>query len=37
MEKSALIIIDFDKALENGYIKLNYEMTQLYLEEIDNE
>lgn len=29
MEKSALVIIDFDSALENGYVKLSKEMNEL--------
>lgn len=33
MEKSALVIIDFDKAIKNGYIKLSKEMADLYFEE----
>jgi hypothetical protein len=31
MEQSALIIIDFNKAIENGYIKLTKEVEQSYL------
>lgn len=30
MEESALVIIDFDKAIENGYIDLNEKMRTLY-------
>ena len=30
MEKSGLVIIDFDDALENGFIKLNKHVTELY-------
>jgi hypothetical protein len=33
MERSALVIIDFDKAIQLGYVKLNDEMTQHYLSE----
>ena len=33
MEESALVIIDFNKAIENGYIKLSKEVQQLYAEE----
>jgi len=33
MEASALIIIDFEKALQYGYVKLNDEMTQQYISE----
>jgi len=31
MEKSALVIIDFDKAIENGYVKLSAEIAKQYL------
>lgn len=30
MEKSALVIIDFDKAIEYGYVDLNKKMRELY-------
>ena len=30
MEKSALVIIDFNKAIENGYVKLNEQIAELY-------
>tara|TARA_R100000781_G_C4079350_1_gene127173 strand:- start:1780 stop:2511 length:732 start_codon:yes stop_codon:yes gene_type:complete len=33
MEESALVIIDFDKAIENGYVKLSKEIEQSYLED----
>ena len=33
MEKSALVIIDFNKAIENGYVVLSKEIGQQYLEE----
>jgi hypothetical protein len=33
MEKSALVIIDFKQALENGYVKLSEEIRNQYLEE----
>ena len=33
MEDSALVIIDFNKAIENGYVKLSKEVQELYLEE----
>lgn len=33
MEKSALVIIDFDKAIQLGYIQLSKEISSLYLEE----
>ena len=32
MEKSALVIIDFDKAFEHGYINLAFNMANTYLE-----
>lgn len=33
MEKSALVIIDFNKAIENGYVKLSEEIAQQYIED----
>jgi len=33
MEKSALVIIDFEKAIELGYVRLCEEIKQQYLEE----
>ena len=33
MEKSALVIIDFDKAIENGYIELSEGIKKLYQED----
>ena len=33
MERSALIIIDFDKAIEEGYVRLCKEISSQYLEE----
>ena len=33
MEKSALVIIDFDKAIENGYIRLCDNIKEEYMEE----
>jgi hypothetical protein len=33
MERSALVIIDFEKAIEYGYVKLCDEMRKQYLEE----
>lgn len=33
MEKSALVIIDFEKAIELGYIKLSKDIRKQYLEE----
>ena len=33
MEDSALVIIDFNKAIENGYVKLSKEVQELYAEE----
>lgn len=36
MEKSALVIIDFEKAIEEGYIKLCENIRQQYLEEYND-
>lgn len=33
MEESALVIIDFEKAIELGYVKLSKEIKKQYLEE----
>ena len=33
MEKSALVIIDFDKAIANGYVKYSKEIATIYTEE----
>lgn len=33
MERSALIIIDFEKAIELGYVKLNDQITEQFLKE----
>jgi len=33
MERSALVIIDFEKAIQLGYVKLNEDLTQHYLSE----
>lgn len=35
MEKSALVIIDFEKAIELGYVKLCEDIRKQYLEEYD--
>lgn len=35
MEQSALVIVDFDKAIENGFVALNNELSNQYLEEQD--
>ena len=35
MEKSALVIIDFDKAIEEGFVQLNDKMRMLYEQELD--
>ena len=32
MEESALVIIDFEKALENGYVSLSEEIKKEYME-----
>jgi hypothetical protein len=37
MEESALIIIDFEKAIELGYVKLSEEILDQYINEYDNE
>lgn len=34
MERSALVIIDFDKALEEGFVVLNDKMRKLYEQEL---
>lgn len=36
MEKSALVIIDFNRAIELGYIKLSEDLTKQYLTEYGN-
>jgi len=35
MEKLALVIIDFDKAIEDGFVQLNDKMRRLYEQELD--
>lgn len=35
MEKSALVIIDFDKAIQHGYIRLTDNIRKQYLEEYE--
>jgi len=35
MEKSALVIIDFDKAYQYGYTKLSFELANIYLDSHD--
>jgi hypothetical protein len=35
MEKSALVIIDFEKAIELGYVKLSEEIKNQYLQEYE--
>ena len=37
MEDSALVIIDFDKAIEQGYITMSQEISETYLEDYPNE
>ena len=37
MEQSALVIIDFNKAIEYGYVKLSEEIADQYLEDTKNE
>lgn len=36
MEQSALVIIDFDKAIEEGFVQLNERMRMLYEQEMEN-
>ena len=35
MERSALVIIDFDKAIENGFVEMSKDISKLY--EIDHD
>lgn len=35
MEQSALVIIDFDRAIELGFVQLNDKMRRLYEQELD--
>jgi hypothetical protein len=35
MEESALVIIDFDKAIRNGFVKYSEEIKKLYIEEYE--
>ncbi|WP_071146141.1 ParB N-terminal domain-containing protein [Bacteroides ihuae] len=37
MERSALVIIDFDKAIENGYTRLKNDIYEVMLEDTDDE
>ena len=37
MENSALVIIDFDKAIELGYVKLSKEISEQYIEDYGEE
>ena len=37
MEKSALVIIDFEKAIELGFVQLSKELKKQYLEEYNEE
>lgn len=37
MEESALVIIDFNAAIENGYVKLSDDIADQYLEEYEND
>ncbi len=36
MERSALVILDFDKAIQNGYVKLSEDLKNQYLKEYKN-
>ncbi len=33
MERSALVIVDFGRAIEDGFVRLNQELKEQYLEE----
>jgi hypothetical protein len=35
MEDSALVIIDFNKAIENGYVKVSDKIKEQYLNEYE--
>jgi hypothetical protein len=37
MEDSALVIIDFDAAIEKGFVKVSEDIRQAYIDEIENE
>lgn len=37
IERSALVIIDFEKAIQYGYVKLNEDITQHFLGEYDEQ
>lgn len=37
MEKSALVIIDFEDAIRNGYVKFSKEIADIYVEEHGND
>jgi len=37
MEASALVIIDFNKAIENGYVKLTEDIAEQYMEDTKND
>lgn len=37
MERSALVIIDFNDAIENGFVKLTEELADAYKQELDSE
>ena len=37
MEKSALVIIDFGQAIENGYVKFVEDIKALYLDEYEKQ
>lgn len=37
MEQSALVIIDFNKAIQYGFVKLSEEITNQYLNELEDE
>lgn len=37
MERSALVVIDFEKAIENGFVKLNKSIIDMHLTSYENE
>jgi uncharacterized Zn finger protein len=37
MEDSALVIIDFNKAIEEGYVKLSEQIAEQYQEDYEND
>ncbi len=37
MERLALVIIDFEKAIENGYVKLTADLSETFLEATEDD